>query len=551
MAYSGGDYDIIIISNGQAGTSSAEHAARMGKTALLLKLNPGAIASVMCSSSTHGSPHGQPVEELEAQLIQPAEDPVEADEDVQTQQVNVESHHSVYILQGTESELEPDLYSPEPLEETVDSADQPESTAEEKTPVSAETPDSDHRIPSSQGELSESDEPEEVQQTSEETENIINRPVHHPMLREREMFTRKKMLHRSPLPSREDSSFEPDVKEETESPSESPWQSSPFREREIERRRKMTRGHRISAKTSSPPEDKRPKEKESSAEETEKEQNPVIPKPDKKPDEKKRETVLPFQKGSSNMVIPMDQSRLKNRRAAKKREAPRQNTGKLEPFHQHKRKNVSEIPGSVVWEAKEKPAQDPSQTREEKQRPLRSKEWKEEASGPPITYEPFQKERPKEADLPEQNRSQREKPLAAKKKTGSVQQERTDTSTEEPAKPPQGLRRSDRLQNAPAPSKPAETPQPSSEGLQPFSQAKGHRRESSPFTEQEAARNVLRNSSSDTLKRDEIDIEDPFGQSYEEFMGPFSSSSGNPESEEVERRKIALRGLHNLINNLG
>ncbi|EGK10157.1 small heat shock protein C2 [Desmospora sp. 8437] len=56
-------------------------------------------------------------------------------------------------------------------------------------------------------------------------------------------------------------------------------------------------------------------------------------------------------------------------------------------------------------------------------------------------------------------------------------------------------------------------------------------------------------NSNDGLKKDELDISDPFGQSYDEFLTPFSG--GNPQDEQLEKRKLALRGLHNLINNLG
>ncbi len=65
---------------------------------------------------------------------------------------------------------------------------------------------------------------------------------------------------------------------------------------------------------------------------------------------------------------------------------------------------------------------------------------------------------------------------------------------------------------------------------------------------QEAARNVLKNSN-EGLKKDELDISDPFGESYDELFTPFSGS--DPQDVQLEKRKLALRGLHNLINNLG
>lgn len=57
-----------------------------------------------------------------------------------------------------------------------------------------------------------------------------------------------------------------------------------------------------------------------------------------------------------------------------------------------------------------------------------------------------------------------------------------------------------------------------------------------------------------SLKRDDIEFEDAYGgyNSWEEFMTPFSQNSRKrQEIDKVEKRKIALRGLHNLINNLG
>jgi hypothetical protein len=58
----------------------------------------------------------------------------------------------------------------------------------------------------------------------------------------------------------------------------------------------------------------------------------------------------------------------------------------------------------------------------------------------------------------------------------------------------------------------------------------------------------------DTLKKDDIELEDAYGgyNSWEEFLTPFSEGTRKrQELDKVEKRKIALRGLHNLINNLG
>lgn len=61
-------------------------------------------------------------------------------------------------------------------------------------------------------------------------------------------------------------------------------------------------------------------------------------------------------------------------------------------------------------------------------------------------------------------------------------------------------------------------------------------------------------SGGDALKRDTIEFEEPYDgySSWEDFVTPYSSNNRKrQEMDQVEKRKIALRGLHNLINNLG
>ena len=60
-------------------------------------------------------------------------------------------------------------------------------------------------------------------------------------------------------------------------------------------------------------------------------------------------------------------------------------------------------------------------------------------------------------------------------------------------------------------------------------------------------------TTTELLKKDNIDIEEPYGgyNSLEDFFPPYSSGRKRQEMDEIEKRKIALRGLHNLINNLG
>jgi hypothetical protein len=61
-------------------------------------------------------------------------------------------------------------------------------------------------------------------------------------------------------------------------------------------------------------------------------------------------------------------------------------------------------------------------------------------------------------------------------------------------------------------------------------------------------------TSDNNLKIDNIEFEEPYGyNSFEDFFPSFSNSNDRKrqEMDKIEKRKIALRGLHNLINNLG
>jgi Glucose inhibited division protein A len=72
------------------------------------------------------------------------------------------------------------------------------------------------------------------------------------------------------------------------------------------------------------------------------------------------------------------------------------------------------------------------------------------------------------------------------------------------------------------------------------------------FIEREQARMILEQSSSTPLKREAIQLEDPYGYNAWEDIMPFSRGKENKTALDAsEKRKIALRGLRNLINNLG
>ncbi|MCH5585045.1 hypothetical protein MK805_08685 [Shimazuella sp. AN120528] len=74
-----------------------------------------------------------------------------------------------------------------------------------------------------------------------------------------------------------------------------------------------------------------------------------------------------------------------------------------------------------------------------------------------------------------------------------------------------------------------------------------------PSEEEETNADTIE-TTSDNLKIDNIEFEEPYGyNSFEDFFPSFSNSNDRKrqEMDKIEKRKIALRGLHNLINNLG
>lgn len=71
------------------------------------------------------------------------------------------------------------------------------------------------------------------------------------------------------------------------------------------------------------------------------------------------------------------------------------------------------------------------------------------------------------------------------------------------------------------------------------------------FIEREQARKILEQSSN-PLKREAIQLEDPYGYNAWEDIMPFSKGKqSTSELDASEKRQLALRGLRNLINNLG
>ncbi len=64
--YIGGEYDVIVVGAGHAGTESALAAARMGRKTLLLTMNLDSIAAMSCNPNVGGTGKGHLVREIDA-----------------------------------------------------------------------------------------------------------------------------------------------------------------------------------------------------------------------------------------------------------------------------------------------------------------------------------------------------------------------------------------------------------------------------------------------------------------------------------------------------
>ena len=64
--YIGGEYDVIVVGAGHAGTESALAAARMGRKTLLLTMNLDSIVAMSCNPNVGGTGKGHLVREIDA-----------------------------------------------------------------------------------------------------------------------------------------------------------------------------------------------------------------------------------------------------------------------------------------------------------------------------------------------------------------------------------------------------------------------------------------------------------------------------------------------------
>jgi hypothetical protein len=139
----------------------------------------------------------------------------------------------------------------------------------------------------------------------------------------------------------------------------------------------------------------------------------------------------------------------------------------------------------------------------------------------------------------EEGKQKKRKPATTKKTSLSTKEAKPQVHSSSPA----GLRETAPLKHSDIPIK------PKPKMVNPPIQSK----ERTSFLQQDAARQVLEQSApKNALKRDSIDFEDAYGySSWDDLFTPFSNSAKRQEFQQIEKRKLALRGLHNLINNLG
>ncbi|MFC4077236.1 hypothetical protein [Salinithrix halophila] len=540
MAYSGGDYDVIVISTDPAGSQAAKEAARSGKTALLLQLNPGSVASVMCSTPVHGSiDPKQPVEGVDAYLIHPGDPGDDEWSEVRTTQQETDSHHSVYILQSLLTQSE------HAAEDPGDSS----VTEVEKGVAPEESEESEEEYPYTRTVWNN----EGLQE--EEREPFTAADIR----RERDLKARRRLLHRPVPPS-------PTSEKRLETEQEEDQMEAPqpvLRERDIDLRRRLNGAYRRPVDNFRPKQEERqpsppPEEKDSFLSSSFTNNQPFF----QGKEEEEAVQEEPFQgerhggdhtdRGYSSSVIPMNQGRLKSKRQGRPKEtsSPKEASSqpvnnKLEPFSQKQRQSAKqteeEIPGPMVWEAKR------PRSKTEKPAPPKKEETAEErAPFSGMTYEPFSRNRRSgESQQTERKEATSKGPLSYQPPTSGKNDGirlRSHESISE--KGPFSQRQKKQI----TPREPAKETPPQ---RQPVRQNEESQRDNRSFMREEAARNILQNTSDHQggLKRDNIDIEDPYGQSYEDFLEPFAHN--NPQTEQLERRKLALRGLHNLINNLG
>lgn len=490
MANTGGDYDLIVITKGQEGIEAAKEAARLGKTALILNLNPGSIASVMCSTSLNGFPGSSEQIGVEAERLSLIEDRERGVLSFHIQRMETDARHSVFILQGEPE----DTHTPE----------QSAHQSSNSTPSPSETEESSFSA-------------EETATTYQPSANVPDHDSYDSdqmkeILRERELQVRRKLLQRPSLNNRKTK------------PGPSPSQKTDYHNQEPESRKEMARKYRQ-------PGNKMKDDRLENTSSREFSKSPQQSFPTTR-NSKSFKTTKPFEQNTQR------------RRAI----IPNQNHKNKQPSHEENLVRPASNPPQTnpqprVWEGNGKESVKEKRQLQEKQQHAISeprKNRKDSSSSLSMnSYQPFQRAKGTPSNKPESVRGSKEAPFTRKERMAP---------NKDPFPSSYGQGWSNRKSTAGPLSgdkKKNEKPQQTTVSPTPFESNRGGHQ---PFMNQEAARNVLRNSSQESgLKQDHIEFEDPYGQSYEEFMEPFH----NEQDKQLERRKLALRGLHNLINNLG
>ncbi|GGE06063.1 hypothetical protein GCM10011571_03980 [Marinithermofilum abyssi] len=528
MTKAGKQFDFIIISNGPDGKDIARQIQQSGKSAWVLHLEPGTTASVLCSSPIVRNRPGHQVEEWSQ------EDTAPSSRGVLTQCLSQEGHHAVYLLQApmTEAPVNTGPYLTASDSGTVRSKKLPPFLLEREIQQRKRLIHRPHLL-----DRTVKTEETQTKPGVEEGKAAQDQPI----FRERELKLRKRLtrgLRRTqvtPAASTASSSaFNPPVTEpplppiqedetalwsmnETVDSLDSPEATTSFSLDETEwLGAEAAPGMGMDPET--PKEESLPTEGEATA--------PADPETPDRTQEDEEQPVYP------KSVIPMNHGRVRNRRSPRKKDR--------RPFQSYKEEETREfrestsIPGHRVWEAPEKGEQQ-EEVREDTDF---SFEYDEEA-----WLKSFQRKNSPRDDREADSATSENRKSATPPDTPPASKERTARPF---SKPP--------ASSAGRPKKPTRSSRPFEQvnAARKHSDQRPSARKSASFMGEEEARRILKQSSSgdsgDTLKRDTIELEDPYGyDSYEDFLTPFA----NAEVEKLEKRKLALRGLHNLINNLG
>lgn len=569
MQFRGGKYDVIVIGTGPTGAKAALAAARTGCSTLLLTLNSGTVASVMCSSPTEESTQGHSLREVD--VVYEATDENMHKLTIETQIDN--PYSAVYILQAQTSNqkllsynhntlphFEGDQSSSEPSEERSpidrDQHDEPYQTQTIDS-RSVRDPFQTHNMTGKQADQNLLSEPKPIQASSTNPVNI------RPFKTKATAKVRKESSQAStPAPTKKVIPVErtnperaPFQSRTQEKPKMGPFQTKlpstkkktePFQTQTVERRLEPFQ----------------------SRAQNEKNESPFLPFSDSKTklrgmEEKRRTHLAQTKKKETDTNQELDQSSLSGFRIT-------------ESHHSILQEREANIRGKLI-------RRDPPSLPRKEQPPREEKKESALNLSPEIN-----------SVFREREVKQRRRLIGGARKTDdqalnfTLMDRQSDEKKEKELQmvsPPKAeipsqdsiVKESiidESLASTPVKRRPVDPPpaERTQKNLLPKKRKKRHslvweegqtpkrrpttkkpapikREQESIIPLQEAARQILKQTENDGLKQDHIDFEDPYGSnSWEELHSPFE----NEESDlQLEKRKLALRGLNSLINNLG